>query len=319
MEFENIGWCLRPEDRAYTSHSLKRDLSCLSELGFTKVELSLDSLGLIVNGKVDQCRLEELGCLLGGYDFSYSLHLPKDLNLMDDMHSDVHLDVLRSGYECARALSAGLLVYHPGRYIAEERFQCSARIQRSEFDRRSLIEYEAKQLSRLAGMYPDITLAMENLPPYIGEAGYCYAEFPTELGRQVARIDSPNVGIALDVGHLFLSACKYEFDLFKTLSSIASHVAYVNLHDNFGLSSYYHERDHQQLITYGKGDLHLPPGQGCAPIGRIMDLLKARYSGPIMLEVKGRGLDMALPWRNQSLGLLGVRRIHSAHGAALLA
>jgi hypothetical protein len=54
------------------------------------------------------------------------------------------------------------------------------------------MEREALLLQSISEQYPDVTIAIENARPYLGEGPYTYGEFPDELKHQVMCINRPN-------------------------------------------------------------------------------------------------------------------------------
>ena len=129
---------------------------------------------------------------------------------------------------------------------------------------------------------------MENARPYTNMPHYCYAEEMDKLFEQVKAIDCPNVGVTLDVGHLNLSAVYYKFEPLKAVAAAKELIFHVHLHDNFGKACYHHEKKQTHLIPLGKGDCHMPIGQGNAPIKGIVDCLGEGYKGIYIFEYRSR-------------------------------
>ena len=61
------------------------------------------------------------------------------------------------------------------------------------------MEREALLLQSISEQYPDVTIAIENARPYLGEGPYTYGEFPDELKHQAMCINRPDVKIILDI------------------------------------------------------------------------------------------------------------------------
>lgn len=81
-------------------------------------------------------------------------------------------------------------------------------------------------------------------------------------------MDHPAVGICLDVGHVAVAASFFGFDYLKECAAVAPLVHHIHLHDNLGhpdLAEGGESRVFERL-TYGIGDLHLPPGMGSIPL-----------------------------------------------------
>ncbi len=109
-----------------------------------------------------------------------------------------------------------------------------------------------------------------------------------KLFEQVKEIDCPNVGMTLDAGHLNLSAAYYKFDPLEAVAAAKEQIFHVHLHDNFGKTCYHHEKKQTHLIPLGKGDCHMPIGQGNAPIKGIVDCLGAGFKGAYIFEYRSR-------------------------------
>lgn len=96
--------------------------------------------------------------------------------------------------------------------------------------------------------------------------------------------DCPDIRLTLDIGHLYLSASWFDFDLFKDfLEPLALFVIHTHLSSNFGRDDGTGFKDYKK----GIGDLHLPLQEGTLPWGKIVDFLLERdYRGVFLLEIK---------------------------------
>ncbi|NPU84546.1 MAG: sugar phosphate isomerase/epimerase [Syntrophaceae bacterium] len=270
---------------------LRRDLNEFNGLELEAVELPVHGLDAVVHGRLHHRRLEELKTLLWDYGFAYTVHAPNPLNLMDDDNRTLHESVFRASLEFASEIGAGVVVYHAGRYVSEERFAVPGYLMLSEEERRDLLDREARAVRDLADEYPAVCICIENARPYLYHSPYCYAENPRELLEQVVRIARPNVRINLDVGHLYLAAGHYGFDPVEAAAEIREFVAHVHVHDNFGLPVYYTEKQQTHLVPFGRGDAHMPVGWGEVPIGAILKTFAGSYDGLMITELRSRYFD----------------------------
>lgn len=110
-----------------------------------------------------------------------------------------------------------------------------------------------------------IKLAVET-----GSHGADYPGTPEELSQSVKT--QKNVGITLDIGHLYLSAQNRDENEEKWISDVieklANETINVHIHDNKGHS-----------------DDHLLPGQGEIDFEPIIKALEKNYEGPLILEI----------------------------------
>jgi sugar phosphate isomerase/epimerase len=266
----------------------RRDLECFSRVGLFAVELPVHGLDAIRNGRLDMGRLRQVKQILRDYDFRYSVHSPDPINLMDRVDPEIHETVLKASLEFASGIGAGIVVYHPGRFVPEEAFPLNHNREMDEEEKTRLLSYEMERLKRVADQFPGITLCMENARPYLFHSPFCYAERPGPLKEQVLRINKENVRINLDVGHLFMASRFYEFDPVESVREIKELIGHTHIHDNFGRLVYYHEKIQTRQIPFGKGDSHMPVGWGEIPFAEIFSTFFDSYDGMFMMELRGR-------------------------------
>jgi sugar phosphate isomerase/epimerase len=266
---------------------LRKELDYYREMGFTHVEMAPHSVDAIYCGRLNKNRVKEVQMLLAQYPFRYTVHGLNPLNLMSD---DV---VNRQGFiasiEFAAAIDAEIMVYHAGRYLAEENFLLTSRMNLTPVEKNVLWEQECTALQSMgdiAARY-GIMIAVENARPYLNAPNYCYAESLEELVRMVKAVNHNQVGITLDTGHAYLAACHYGYDLLESISSIAPYVRHIHLHDNFGRCCTSWERKQYEMVAMGRGDMHMPIGWGSIPADEIFARLP-QYDGCITLELRPR-------------------------------
>lgn len=267
---------------------LRADLERFAVLDVEAVELPVHGLDAIIHGRLDRQRLAAVKSILRTYGFTYSVHAPNPLNLMDRSLWSLHYRVFRASLEFTAAVGATVLVYHAGRYVPEEAFPIPGDAELTEPDRTALLEGEADAIRDLADEFPEVTICVENARPYLYHSPYCYAENPRELLEQVARIGRPNVRVILDIGHLFMAAKHYEFDAVDAAAAMREFISHVHVHDNFGLSIYHHEKQQTHLVPFGRGDAHMPVGWGEIPIGPILGAFVDSYAGLMITELRSR-------------------------------
>jgi sugar phosphate isomerase/epimerase len=268
--------------------ALKVDLDYYAKIGIEAVELPVHGLDAIKNGSLDKRRLSDVERVLRDFSFVYSVHAPNPLNLMDQEVPDLHLSVFRSSLEFAERIDAGVLVYHAGRFVAEETFLLNGRQNPSFEEQKRLLERERERLVHLSEEFPDTLICVENARPYLFHSPYCYAENLCELKEEVVGLNRPNVKITLDIGHLHMAAHFYNFDLIHSVHNAGGLIAHTHVHDNFGGAVYHHEKTQTHQIPFGRGDAHMPVGWGATPIAEILGTYLHDYDGMLIMELRSR-------------------------------
>ena len=96
------------------------------------------------------------------------------------------------------------------------------------------------------------------------------------------RIGSDRVGICLDLGHAHIVAERRRTSLEALVEPVLDTVTLFHLHDNLGAR--WQPSRAQSGVDPLRLDLHLPPGRGTLPWGRLAPALAA-HGAPLMLEV----------------------------------
>jgi len=268
--------------------ALVRDLDAFAGFGLTAAEISIHGLDTIRNGRCNKPRIRELQAILADYPFAYSTHAPNPLNLMDRDDPDLHRDVLFASLECSAEIGARVMVYHPGRYLAEEAFSVARPCLFTPREKQAMLDHEAVVLAQAADHFPGVMIAMENARPYLCHSPYCYAENPSELLGQIRRIGKANVGMTLDFGHLHLSSRFYGFDEREEVRQAASSIVHCHVHDNFGRSVRHTEKTQTHQIPFGRGDAHMPVGWGDIPFDDLFPRFISNYTGLLICELRSR-------------------------------
>jgi sugar phosphate isomerase/epimerase len=268
--------------------ALQRDLEAFSGFSLTAAEISIHGLDAVKNGGLDRRRTSEIKKILADFPLRYSTHAPNPLNLMDRYSTELHRDVLYASLEFSSEIDARCMVYHPGRYLAEEEFGIRGPVTLSLQEKQRSLDYEAEILEKASEAFPGVVIAMENARPYLHHSPYCYAEKPTDLADQIRRINRNNVLMTLDFGHLNLSAHFYNLDAVAEIKAVAPFIAHCHVHDNFGRSVYYTEKTQTHQIPFGKGDSHMPVGWGTIPFHDLFAGFINDYNGLLICELRSR-------------------------------
>jgi sugar phosphate isomerase/epimerase len=269
-------------------NAFRKDLDYFAEIKMEAVEIPVHGLDVIKGGLPDDRRLKEVQEILKDFDFTYSVHSPNPLNLMDQWNPELHLSVFKASLEFTMAIGSNILVYHAGRFIPEETFPIQNGKGVSKQVALRLMEIEKEHLDRLSGEYPTVTICVENARPYLFHSPYCYGERIEFLKEQILDINRENVRIALDIGHLYMAAHYYEFDPVQTVEEIKNLIVHTHVHDNFGGAIYYHEKIQTHQIPFGRGDARMPVEWGKIPIAEILNAYLSTYPGMLIMELRNR-------------------------------
>jgi sugar phosphate isomerase/epimerase len=313
MEVKGIG--IDVDDRRVRGDLgiLARDLEFFAACGFDAVELTTTGLFFLFDGKLNAPRARSIRQVLKRYPLRYTLHLPDCLNLARSPVPALERSIFAACIEFAALVEAEVLVYHCGLSFLHLD---------SPEQRREAVEGEAEALGRLAeqAQRSGILLTMENCNPEPGEPALISARglSPAELrelhpalyldsvAEQVRRAGSPNLGLTLDPGHLFLAVQVTGDGFLDSIERNADLVRHLHLNDNFGRNA---ESDHGRMeqVLYGEADCHLPLGMGAIPLPEVIRRLRC-FSGYVIFEMRPEYRDF-LP---QSIAWL---REHVAEGS----
>jgi sugar phosphate isomerase/epimerase len=286
---------------------LKRQLKRFRSLGFRLVEIDITSFHLILDGEVHRPSLESWLAVLRSFDLRYTLHGLLRLNLAYDARHALCRQIMRCQIDICRAVGASVLVVHSGLQALDEvRYGVRPTLlSREELQAGARREVDAFQ--ELAPLAADagVALCMENGDPHqweyalLARYGLPRAEISEHharlhvepMVRQLEAIDRPNVGMALDVGHLYIAAHDLGFDYLEAVRVAAPWVKHLHVSDNFGRLDRGFDAEPERW-AFGEADVHMPPGWGCVPYGEILARLP-RYEGDMILEIKPGFLDCA--------------------------
>jgi len=286
---------------------LAQQLAYARSLGFGLVEIDITAFHLILDGEIHQPSLEKWLAVLPSFDLRYSLHGLLRLNLAYDARHALCRQIMRCQIEICRAAGASVLVVHSGLQALDEvRYGVRPTLlSREELEAGARREVDAFQ--ELAPLAADagVALCMENGDPHQWEytllARYGlpraaisehHARLHVEpMVRQLEAIDRPNVGMALDVGHLYIAAHDLGFDYLEAVGVAAPWIKHLHVSDNFGRLDRGFDAEPERW-AFGEADIHMPPGWGHIPYGELLARLP-RYEGDMILEIKPGFIEYA--------------------------
>ena len=228
------------------------------------VQIFPHALGLIRNGTVIESALKEVEIVLKGVGIDYIIRMPVSLNLRDSIYYSRHFKVAKAILDVAIKLGAKIIVMQSGK---------TGRLD---------LEIDAiRSLADTANKF-DIKIALENT---FSVKDTLYV---------IDNVNRDNVGFALDVAHAFLSAQGDENKLLEDVKLGIEKTILLLVHDNFG--KMFPQVEPEDALAYGVGDLHLLPGEGKIPCGKILKLFD---DVPILLKVKDPKVFANLPPKSE--------------------
>ena len=243
--------------------------------GFTWVQIHTPPRPMLADRERGRSHARALRAALAPHGLRLLLHGPDDLSAGTIEH-DRAFDGLM---DYAAEAGAELVVYHGLNFAVAEGNAAAQRLrERLAAEERSLTRF-AQRAEALG-----VTIAIENLaptypcppePPWV-----CHD--PLAVRDLVRRLDSPAVGMLLDVGHAHLVASLRGESAERAVRAVLDDVVLFGVHDNLGARR--HDLGAPGVDPL-RLDLHLPPGAGCLPWDRLGPLL-AEHRAPLMLEVE---------------------------------
>ena len=291
MELRGIGIDIDDQRVNGDLEALRRELDYFQACAFDVVELTSSGLFFVFNGELNRKRARAIERVLRAYPFHYSLHLPDCLNLGSLSESELEKKIFCACMDFAELVGAEILVYHTGQDYLDAASGDEIKLAK---------DLETASLAEMAGRAKAaaIILTIENQNPRPGEAQFLANRgiprerlkvvhpglFPDEIGRQIEEINCPNLGMTLDIGHLFLAAELTGQDFLSAVENQASLIKHLHVNDNFGknFSPFY---SRMERTLYGQGDCHLPLGMGALPLRECFERL-GNYTGYVIFEIR---------------------------------
>lgn len=287
---------------------LRQDLTFFQSCEFDGVEVSVDGLDAIIGGRLRQAQVDRIRAITEQYEFIYSVHPTGSLNLAfppkapDGQRAlELEKELMAACLHFCAAIGSHVLVYHSGLIGLQE-------VAAGLDDLPGLDELEEARQREVAALRELLPLAadlgvivgMENRDPHPWEiatlrrAGLGPDDLLTYHGglsipnlvRQIEEVDHPNLGITLDLGHLYVAANLLGFDFLEAVRQAAPHLRHIHSHDNMGRLGSVRTTMHDRL-SFGDGDLHMPIGWGTIPHAQVLAQL-AGYDGLYVLEIMPR-------------------------------
>ena len=300
IHVRDIGINLKAPGSAFTLRELELALGKLRELGYPLVEIDPSSFPLIIDGELRPRQLADFVAVTRNSGLRFSVHGFGRLNLAYDPRHDLCRRVMRAQIELCSAVAATRLVYHSGLQALEEVRNGVRGTLLTDQELEEGARREAAALRDLSRAAADagVIIGMENLDPHLWEHnlikgfGLPRAAIDKHLARlrigpivrQLEAIGHPNVGMTLDVAHLYMAAQDLGFAYLDAVSEAAPWVRHLHVTDNFGRLDFGCQGEPERR-AFGEADLHMPPGWGSIPYREVFARLPD-YGGDLVLEIE---------------------------------
>jgi sugar phosphate isomerase/epimerase len=297
---QGIGIGLQGSGQPGMLADLARGIEFVRGMGFRLVEIDPNPFHLIVDGQIHRPSLANWRSVLNQFDLRYSIHGLMRLNLAYDPRHELCREIMAAQIEICRAVGARTLVYHSGLQALDAVRYGVRRSLLSEEELAEGARREVDAFRELALLAADagVTIGMENGDTHqwehevIARFGLPRAALSRHharlhigpIVRQLQEIDHPNVGLTLDVGHLYIAACDMGFAYLPAVSEAAPWVVHLHISDNFGRLDRGFDTEHDRW-AFGEADIHMPPGWGSLPLAATLKRLDG-FSGDMILEIK---------------------------------
>lgn len=249
--------------------TLDAELSRIEADGYDVCEINLGTVPFIISGGIQANVVQYVKEILHQHQLSYTAHVGYGLDLRNVAEFEMHKEVLMSSVRVCAGLGIELLNLH---FEEESVFP--------DIEEAFLkVHLEAADLAAKIG----VRLSVENIE----------VEHTQKALDFVKRANHPNMGMNLDLGHLYISACYFQYDYLKMVAECAPYLYHLHINDNTGIFEPLRVENHllydamsmNQRFTFGRGDIHIPPLWGHAPLKEAFGIIKrAGYQGVWLCE-----------------------------------
>lgn len=249
-------------------NELSRRLDFFQEIGANLAELTAVGLDVVSNCQIIEHRVDQLKKVLMNREMEYTIHAPIAINLLDNDHYDLHLRSVYAAIDLAEAISARLIVVHPGRAPREE----------WDIREQELLDLERSAM-REVGQYAEernILVAFENPSPnehHFSGRAISYALDPVRLAQMIREVNMDSVTACLDISHAQQGAKLLSLNILEGVSALAPYVKHIHFSDSTGIPSDIIWDNNGERLFMGIGDMHAPPGWGEINFPALADTL----------------------------------------------
>jgi sugar phosphate isomerase/epimerase len=268
-------------------------LKAIEAAGFRWVQVAAPPVEMLADPRHGVRHATALRRCLEVTELCTVVHGPTSLKLGNALHNLAFEGLL----EYAQHVEASYVVYHA-----------------LDFPRRgSDTAAEEKALRRLAVMAEAMrmTICLENLcPVYPGRSSVCHD--PLSVRDLLRRVDSPAVGMLLDIGHASVVAGYMGVETSTLVEPVLGSVKLFHVHDNFGARL--RGAGNSPSVDPLRLDLHLPPGAGTVPWTMLRPML-LEHEAPLVMEIHPSHRPSPTTLHELATSLLGGREASPAAAA----
>lgn len=249
--------------------NLDASLQRIKGWGFDACELNLGMFPFMMGEKMMQCTVDFVKDVFSRHDLTYTAHGAYGLDMRNQDKWELRKRVLFNSIDLCSSLGCRVLNIHN-----EEDSKISA-----------IEQLFVSVISDAADYAKDknIFLVLENI-----EIENAYRTI-----EMVDRIHNENLGMNLDLGHLFVSSQYYGYDYLQAVKDSLPYLRHLHIHDNMGefepmrLTDFqlYKTMDTRERMVFASGDMHTAPFWGKAPLQEALQLIKeSQYEGVWLCE-----------------------------------
>lgn len=304
--------------------NLEACLALFQSAGFDGVELSAPGLDVISGGRLRRAQVDRVRAIAGRFPFQYTVHAADQMNLAfpgttigGAPDSSMDRAVFAASLDFCAEIHAPVMVYHSGLMSLYPAATGLGPLPDDDELARAR-EREAAALRELAPLAAErgVVVAMENRDPHPWEIAvlrhfglpaeqlpkYHAGMIVPDLVAQVKAVGHPNLGLTLDLGHLYLAAKQCGFGFLEAVRQAAPYVRHLHASDNWGrLGGYFDSLNHRN--PHGEGDVHMPPGWGGIPHVEALKQMP-QYEGYYLVEIRPRFYEHAAEARQAAQRLV---------------
>jgi sugar phosphate isomerase/epimerase len=260
-------------------------LKAIEAAGFRWVQVATPPLEMLADPRHGVRHASALRRSLEVTELCTVVHGPTSLKVGNALHDRAFEGLL----EYAQQIGARHVVYH----ALDHPRRGSDSAAEEKALRRLVVTAEAMR----------ITVCFENLcPVYPGRSSICHD--PLSVRDLLRRVDSPAVGMLLDVGHANVVAGYMGVDVLTLVEPVLPSVRLFHVHDNFGARL--RGAPESPSVDPLQLDLHLPPGSGSVPWEALGPMLLA-HEAPLVMEIHPAHRPSPTTLHDLAMSLLGGR------------